>query len=152
MIGHRQRRMALAILMAGAASPLLSACKDPTLERSTEARRKALIGLWQREFDADYPTIRQTLNLGADGQFLEIAEDEPAGAEPQREVWSGEWTYDGTNLKRRYLRKNGQLLIGATLHYATFTLISVSPEAFVVDDNFVKHLVSFQRLAADATR
>ncbi len=99
--------------------------------------------------------MRHTLNLGADGQFLEIAadaEDGPAGAEPQREVWSGEWTYDGTNLKRRYLHKNGRLLIGTTLHYATFTLISVSPEAFVVDDNFVKHPVSFQRLAADATR
>ena len=65
---------------------------------------------------------------------------------PERHEYAGEWSYDGTNFKRRYLQENGRQFSGGKIRYATFPLASVSPSELVVDDKIQGSKVIYRRV------
>ena len=62
-----------------------------------------------------------------------------------------EWSYDGSNLKRRFLQENGRQYSGGGMRFATFPLLSVNSAKFVVDDRIAKKKVTYRR-TGDASR
>ena len=62
-----------------------------------------------------------------------------------------EWSYDGSNLKRRFLQENGRQYSGGGMRFATFPLLSVNSAEFVVDDRIAKKKVTYRR-TGDASR
>ena len=125
------RNVSLCPLLAAA---LLAGCDSAESVRIEEARAK-LVGTWLEEVAAEDAKSRRVLSLGTDGKFIDRIVLSVPGAPAQRRELAGEWSYDGTNLKRRYLRENGRQFSGSGMRYATFPLRSVTQSELVVDDN-----------------
>lgn len=71
-------------------------------------RRDLLRGTWLREYAQDGVQVRRVLELERGGVFHErVRIAEPAGRVTRLEH-EGTWLYDGTNLKRKYTRMNGE--------------------------------------------
>src|SRR3954463_533962 len=76
----------------------LEGCESPpddSPERRTEER---LVGTWLREYQEDGTRVRRVLVLGPDGHFRELASIRNGDAAIQH-IHSGDWIFDGTNLK-----------------------------------------------------
>ena len=69
-----------------------------------------------------------------------------AGAPPNESQGSGEWTFDGTNLKRRYTSINGKPTSHPAIPYATFELQFPSKSEFVGVDHVRQREVRYQRV------
>jgi hypothetical protein len=133
-------RLALAV----ATALLTSACDNAESIRIDETREK-LIGMWQRAGEPG-SEVRRVLTLGKDGKFSDRSERAgPAGA-VERHEYGGEWSYDGTHLKRRFLQENGRQFSGGKIRYATFQLKGVTASEFVVNDNIEGRDVTYRRV------
>lgn len=128
-----------------AAVALLSGCDSAQVAR-TEQVRTQLAGTWLAEAESGKVKVRRILSLGADGKFSDRVVVTSSGEGDEQHEYGGEWSYDGTNLKRRFLRENGRQYSGGKIRYATFPLISVSASEFVVDDNVQGMNVVFRRV------
>ena len=60
---------------------------------------------------------------------------------------SGDWLFDGTNLKRRYTLIDGRLPSAPTFPYAAFEFRFESRNVFIGTDNIRKRQVRYQRVA-----
>ncbi|BEU97200.1 hypothetical protein ACDW_29050 [Acidovorax sp. DW039] len=124
----------------------MTGCENADSLRIEETRTK-LVGTWLREDNVEGEQARRVLSLGADGKFVDrILVTSQNGRSEHRE-YAGEWSFDGTNLKRRFLQENGRQYSGGGMRYATFALVSVSSSEFVVNDNLVGRMVSYRKTA-----
>lgn len=70
------------------------------------------------------------------------------GAElPQASQGSGEWVFDGTNLKRRYTLINGKPVSAPTVPFATFEIRFSSRTQFIGLDRVRKFEVVYERVS-----
>jgi hypothetical protein len=124
---------------------LLAGCDSAESLRVAETRAQ-LAGTWLRELDDETTKVRRVLALGTDGKFSDRLVVTTAGQPAERQEAAGEWSYDGTHLKRRYLQENGRQFSGGKMRYATFPLVSVGRSDLVLNDNLQGREVSFRRV------
>ena len=128
-----------------AASALLCACGSPPDDSPQRRIEERLVGTWLREYRDDATNVRRVLVLGADGHFRELATVD-AGAAVSEHVHSGDWTFDGTNLKRRYTQMDGKQPSAPVVPFATFELQFPTPDEFVGVDNVHRREVRYRRV------
>jgi hypothetical protein len=142
-----RRRLAAAMALTGL---LLGACNSPPADSPDEAVQQLLVGSWLRQYEHDGAQIRRLLVLEPDGLFRETARVVDRGGVVTEHAHAGEWTYDGTNLKRRYTSFDGKQPSAPTMPYATFQLRFESRNEFVGTDNVRKRELHYQRVAQGA--
>lgn len=130
---------------------LLTACEGSGGESSVEMGQQRLVGSWLREYNQEGARVRRLLVLEADGSFSETARVEQAGGAITEHLHSGNWTFDGTNLKRKYTSADGKPPSRLTLPYATFQIRFESNREFVGTDNLRQREVRYQRAASGAS-
>ena len=127
---------------------LLAACNSGPEDSPADAVQQRLIGTWLREYEEQGTHVRRVLILDADGKFREMSTILAAdSSNRQQSQGSGEWTFDGINLKRRYTLINGKPISAPTMPYATFALRFPSKGEFVGVDHVRKREVRYQRVA-----
>ena len=124
----------------------LSACDSPPVDSALENVQQRLVGSWLRDYEQDGAQVRRLLVLEADGHFTETARVTAPGGTVTEHTSVGEWLYDGTNLKRKYLSSDGKPMSRLTLPFATFALRFESNREFVGIDNLHKLEVHYQRV------
>jgi hypothetical protein len=87
------------------------------------------------------------LVLEPGGGFREMATATDAGSPVAEHMHEGEWLFDGTNLKRRYLRVDGRLPSAPIVPFATLELRFPSRNEFIGVDNVHKHEVRYRRVS-----
>ena len=138
-------------VVAGVLSSLmLVACNNAPHDAPADEIQQRLVGNWLREYDQEGARIRRLLVLEADGRFSETALVVDAGGAITEHAHAGQWTFDGTNLKRRYSSFNGKQPQAPTLPFATFAIRFVSKQEFVGTDNLRKREVRYQRVEQGA--
>lgn len=129
-----------------AAAGLLCACGEPPDDSEQRRVQERLVGTWLREYREDATTVRRVLVLEPDGRFREMAAARTAGARVTEFAHSGEWTFDGTNLKRRYTLMDGKRPAAPIVPFATFELRFPSPDEFIGVDNVRRRQVHYRRV------
>ncbi len=125
----------------------LGACSDSSSDSAADQVRERLVGTWLREYEEQGTRVRRILVLESGGNFEEMSTlQSPDTAEPQLAQGSGAWLYDGTNLKRRYARINGQPPSAPVVPFVTFALRFPSRSQFVGVDHIRKREVSYHRV------
>lgn len=112
---------------------LLAGCDNEESLRIDETRAK-LVGTWMRESESPGGKSRRVLFLDQQGKFADRIHAKAADGQSERLDYAGEWSYDGINLKRRYLQENGRSFSGGKIRYATQPLVSVSASELVTRD------------------
>lgn len=141
-IETQMRRLLCLVVAMGT---LLAGC-DSAESARTEGIRAQLVGTWLTEAESGQVTLRRVLSVEKDGRFSDRLLVTTSGEGAERREYAGEWSYDGTNFKRRFLQENGRQYAGGKIRYATFPLISVSASEFVVEDNIQGSKVTFRRV------
>jgi hypothetical protein len=113
---------------------VLAGCDDPESVRVEETRAR-LVGSWLEEAESGGAKSRRVVFLGADGKFTDRIVVSSSGTAAERREFAGEWSFDGTNLKRRYMQENGRQFSGGGMRFATVPVKSVTPSELVIDDN-----------------
>ena len=134
----------MALLLACA---LLAACDSPPDDASDDAVRQRLVGSWMREYEEEGAQVRRLLVLEVDGNFREMSRVVGAGGKTVERTGEGIWTYDGTNLKRKYTHFDGRQPSAPTVPFATFELTQVTRHEFSGKDNLRRLEVHYQRVA-----
>ena len=125
----------------------MAACENAESQRIQQVKAQ-LIGTWQFNGVSDGEQVQRTVHLGQDGKFTDTVRAQPsADAAAATHQYAGEWSYDGRNLKRRYMSENGRKFSGGALRYSTFALTSVSSSELVLQDNIANEERRYQRLA-----
>lgn len=125
--------MKILLLPALLVLTLLVGCDNEESARNEETRSR-LVGTWLSESDSAGAKSRRVVSLGQDGKFADRIHTKAADGQSERLDYTGEWSYDGTNLKRRYLQENGRSFAGGKIRYATQPLVSVSASELVTRD------------------
>ena len=144
-VSNPHRFAALATLLA---SFFLVACSGPPADSPLDAVQQQLVGSWLRDYTQEGARVRRLLVLGEDGLFTETARMVDATGAVTDYAHAGQWTFDGTNLKRRYTSFNGKQPAAPTLPYVTYQLKFESKYAFIGTDNIRKREVHYSRVAA----
>lgn len=105
-----------------------------------------MVGSWLVEATSPESKSRRLMVLGADGTFTDEVQVTRADGLSERVEYGGEWSYDGTNFKRRFLRENGRQFGGSRIRYATFPLLSVSSSELLATDTVAGGQVTFRRV------
>ena len=133
-------------LIAAIVIPLFCAgCDSAESVRIDETSAK-LVGSWQTIVEPESLNGRRLLTLQKDGKFTDRSERIAADGAVERQEYAGEWSYDGTNLKRRFLQENGRQFSGGKIRFATFQLKAVSVSEFTVNDSIKGRDVTFRRV------
>jgi hypothetical protein len=133
-----------------AVSAALFGCEDAQALKATETKQK-LVGTWLREMEIDGAKGRRVLSLAGDGTFTELLRVEFPGGRKSRSERSGEWAFDGTNLKRRYTHEDQQQLSG-NFHFVTFAVTSLSNTQFEGKNFTSGEEIRYRRLREGETR
>jgi len=129
----------LAVLGAG--------CGPPAEDVQLQDTRQRLAGTWLREYQDGDVRVRRVLVLAPGGHFTEeVVAAAPAGTVAHNRH-SGEWHYDGTNLKRRYTLIDGRKPSAPSFPYAAFQVAFESRYVMVGTDNVRKRQVRYQRVS-----
>jgi hypothetical protein len=136
------RRILAALTLLAAA---LAGCGDPPDDSPRHQIAERLVGTWLREYDEDGTRVRRVLVLRADGTFRELSVAALPGMVAKNEH-QGEWSFDGTNLKRRYILVNGEPPSRLRPPFATFELRFESRDEFVGVDNVHRRQVVYRRV------
>ena len=123
----------------------LSGCDSGESARVDETRAK-LVGTWLREIQTDAAKSRRVLVIGQDGKFTERASLVRPDGQSEHPDYAGEWSYDGTHFKRRYLQEGGRQYSGGKMRYATYQLLSLSNSQWVARDNVDGQEIVYQRV------
>jgi hypothetical protein len=140
---HPRRCLAAAIALA---SFVLAGCGGPPVDSPADAVQQKLVGSWLREYSQEGAQVRRLLVLGDDGRFTETARVVDAAGGVTEHAHAGQWTFDGTNLKRRYTSFDGKQPAAPTLPYVTYQLKFESRHEFVGTDNVRKREVHYSRV------
>jgi hypothetical protein len=126
---------------------LLAACSGPPADSPVDAVQHQLVGSWLRQYTQEGARVQRLLVLGEDGLFTETARVVDAAGAVTGHAHAGQWTFDGTNLKRRYTSFDGKQPSAPTLPYVTYQLKFESRYEFVGTDNVRKREVHYSRVA-----
>lgn len=140
---HLLYRLCAGLLLAAA---LLAACEGPPDDSQVEEVQRRLMGTWLRAYEEDGTRVRRILVLEQDGRFSEMSAATQDAAVVAQHNHSGEWHFDGTNLKRRYTRIDGQQPSAPTVPYAAFEIRFESRNEFIGTDNVRKRQVRYLRV------
>ena len=143
-VSKPRRLAALATMLA---SFFLAACNNAPADSRADAVQQQLVGSWLREYTQEDARVRRLLVLGEDGLFTEAARVVDATGAVTDYAHAGQWTFDGTNLKRRYTSFNGKQPAAPTLPYVTYQLKFESKYEFIGTDNIRKREVRYSRVA-----
>jgi hypothetical protein len=135
-----------ALLLSLVGIALITGCDSVESVRVEEVRAK-LAGTWLREIEVGDLKTRRVIVFGTDGKFTDRLVIATSGGPTERRELAGEWAYDGTNLKRKFLQENGHQFTGGSMRYATFPLVSVTQSELMVKDNFEGQVVRYLRSA-----
>ena len=126
----------------------LAACDGAPSDSPTGAIGERLIGSWLREYEEAGVRVRRILVLERDGTFREMSSvrSAEANAQPTVSTGSGEWLFDGTNLKRHYRLINNKPLSAPNYPFATFEIRFPDRTHFVGLDRVRRIEVSYQRV------
>lgn len=124
----------------------LGGCDDGQSARIEETRGR-LVGTWLHEAESGGARMRVVVALGQDGKFTERAKFVAPDGRSESEHFGGEWSYDGTNFKRRYLQQGGRQFAGGGIRYATYQLTSLSRTDFTGKDNREGREVTYRRVS-----
>lgn len=138
--------MKIILLFALLTLALVAGCSNEESARSDETRA-TLVGTWLREAESAGMKSRRVVFLGQDGKFADRIHTKAADGQSERLDYTGEWSYDGTNLKRRYLQENGRSFAGGKIRYATQPLVSVSASELVTRDTAEGVELVYRRVA-----
>lgn len=127
----------------------LVACDSGPSDAHTDAIGEKLIGTWLREYEESGVRVRRVLVLERNGRFREMSSIRSAepNAQPTMSTGSGEWLFDGTNLKRHYRLINEKPLSAPNYPFATFEIRFPDRTHFVGLDRVRKIEVSYRRVA-----
>jgi hypothetical protein len=139
-----RRRLWLGLACAAA----LCACQEPPADSPADEVRLKLPGTWLREHGEGSVRVRRILVLETDGQFSEQVRIVDAGGMVTEQSHAGRWTFDGTNLKRKYSLMDGKPPSAPTIPFATFALKLPSKNEFVGTDNVRRREVRYRRVPA----
>jgi hypothetical protein len=137
-------RTALGVMLAAA---FLAGCGSPPDESAVQDTRDQLVGTWLREYDEDGVKIRRILVLASDGHFAEQSRVTELGVVEVVHNHAGEWTFDGTNLKRRYTSVDGKQPSAPAMPFATFEIHFDSRNEFTGIDRVRRRQVQYARVA-----
>ena len=127
---------------------LLAACDSSPSDSPADDVKQRLLGTWLREYDEEGTHVRRILILDADGTFREMSTIvAPGAADKVQAQGTGQWLFDGTNLKRHYASINGKSLSAPTVPFATFEISFPSRSEFVGVDHVHQREVRYQRVA-----
>ena len=134
-------------MLATALTGLLAACDNPQGQYVQQVSAQ-LPGTWRYDEVDGGEQVQRTLQLDAGGSFTDTLRLQTQhSAAPETVAYGGQWSYDGTNLKRRYLNENGRQFAGGGFRYSTQPLTSVSPTELVLQDTQAKTAHRHLRLA-----
>ncbi|MBC7601304.1 MAG: hypothetical protein H7255_01405 [Ramlibacter sp.] len=133
--------IAIAVLLLGIG---LGGCEDPEAMKANETAEK-LVGTWLREIEVSGAKAPRILVLGPDGKFSESLVADFADGRKRKEERSGEWTFDGKNLKRRYTHEDGRII--GNYNFVTFELTSLSAREFQGKNHVQGEEIHYQRVA-----
>jgi hypothetical protein len=119
-------------------------CEDAQALKAAEARQQ-LVGTWLREINIPNAKARRVLVLAQDGKFSEELVAEFDDGRKGHEERSGEWNFDGTNLKRRYTHEDGRQLSG-NFNFVTFELSSLSASEFEGRNHLQGEQIHYRRV------
>jgi hypothetical protein len=123
---------------------LFTACDDAQSRKEQEIR-ESLVGTWLRDVEVEGGKGRRFLVLGDDGKFSELLVIEFADGRRTRSERSGEWFFDGTNLKRRYTHEDGKML-GSNFSFVTFEITVLTPRDFEGRNHVQGEQISYRRV------
>jgi hypothetical protein len=124
--------------------------------------QQRLLGSWLRDDVEDGAHVRRVLVLQPGGRFAETSKAIQVAQATQvtqvteatqgdtvlaQHAHSGDWLFDGTNLKRRYTLIDGRQPSAPTFPYAAFEIRFESRNVFIGTDNIRKRQVRYQRVA-----
>ena len=134
-----------------AACPL-AACDNTPSEEKNESTRQRLVGTWLRAYDEHGTRVRRVLVLEDNGTFQEASSILPADGLVAQSLasGSGDWLFDGTNLKRHYRLINGKATAAPIVPFATFEIRFSSRTEFIGLDRVRRLEVVYER-APDGT-
>ena len=125
---------------------LVVACVRPPEDSRAQEIQRQLTGTWLREYQQGQARVRRILVLEPAGSFTEaVLAIEADGAVVQNRH-SGQWHFDGTNLKRRYTLIDGRKPSAPAFPYAAFEVTFESRNVFVGTDNVRQRQVRYQRV------
>jgi len=122
----------------------LGGCEDTEALKADEITQR-LVGTWLREIEGPDAKARRILVLRADGKFSETLVVDFADGHKAREERSGEWIFDGRNLKRRYTHHDGRQI--GNYIFVTFELTSVSGREFEGKNHTKGEEIHYRRVA-----
>jgi hypothetical protein len=140
-------RRRLALLLALAVALGSEGCDNAPVDSPVREMQQRLVGTWLREFNEDGVHVRRVLVLEMDGHFGETVRITDVAGVMTEHRHSGEWVYDGTNLKRRYTRMDGAQPSAPLVPYATFEISFPTKAEFVGIDRVRRREVRYQRVA-----
>ena len=112
---------------------------------STQDTEQLLRGTWLREYRERGVKVRRLLSLEAGGAFHETVRVEREGRVTQF-LHEGTWLFDGTNLKRKYTRTNGEPVSRLNMPFATFEIAFVSHNEFTGVDHIHGNRIDYVRV------
>ena len=136
------RRIWFFVLLAPAC--LVTGCTYPPDETPERLIEERLVGTWLREYSEDTSQVRRVLVLARDGTFSEKAVVH--GPAPAQFSHSGDWRFDGTNLKRHYRLLDGKPPTAPFVPFATFELKFQTPDEFSGLDRVHRREVHYRRV------
>jgi hypothetical protein len=125
---------------------VLAGCDSPADESPAQVMRQQLVGTWLREYEEDGIPIRRVLVLESGGRFTEKSRRADSAAAEVQHSHSGDWLFDGTNLKRRYTSVDGRQPAAPVAPFATFELKFLSRKEFVGVDRVRAREVRYRRV------
>jgi len=140
---HKMSRLCAGLMLAGA----LAACNGPPDDSRAEDVQLQLMGTWLRDYEENGIRVRRVLVLAQDGHFSEMSTATQQDVIVARHDHAGEWHFDGTNLKRRYTRIDGNQPSAPMFPYAAIELRFESRNEFIGTDNVRQRQVRYQRVA-----
>lgn len=135
------------LLAVALAAGLAGGCDSGPDAAPAEQIHERLVGTWLREYQDQSTMVRRVLVLDAGGGFREMATATDAGAAVAEHMHEGEWLFDGTNLKRRYLKMDGRVPSAPIVPFATLEVRFPSRNEFIGVDNLRKREVRYRRVA-----
>jgi hypothetical protein len=114
---------------------------------STEGPEAKLVGTWQHRTEVESGKLHVVLSVLPDRKFVENIRFTAPDGKVEVHEYIGEWSFDGSNFKRRYLSDNGRKFSGGGIRYATLELSSVTPRQFVGKDNVRHREFAYERVS-----